>query len=133
RGGRVQRGLLRDVGDAHAAGVDDAAGVGLAGPGDQPQQRRLAAAVGTDDADPVALVDPEGDVGQDLLLGVADADPLEADEVHASAPPPVPAPTGRNPTRSRTCAIVSAATTRALSAPLARAAATAAGSARSSA
>src|SRR5690606_7463248 len=123
RAGGVQLRLLRHVGHAHAAGVDHAAAVGLGGPGDEAQQRRLAAAVGTDDADPVAAVDAERDLRQDLLLRVADADPLEVDEVHASALPPVPAPGGRKPTRSRTRASVSAATTRALSAPLARASA----------
>ena len=46
-----------------AAVEEDAAGVGRLEAGDQVEQRRLAGAVGADDAEDLALVDIEGDVG----------------------------------------------------------------------
>ena len=51
-----------DRADAQPAGVGDPAGVRRLAPGEQPQQRGLAAAVAADDADPVALADAERDV-----------------------------------------------------------------------
>jgi hypothetical protein len=64
-----------------AAGAGELAGVGLLGPRDQPQERRLAVAVAADDADPVALGDAQRDPAQDGPAAVALVDVLEVDEV----------------------------------------------------
>ena len=52
--------------------VDDAAGVGRVEAGDQVEQRRLAGAVGTDDADDFVLVD--GDAHVQVGLDASEAD-----------------------------------------------------------
>jgi hypothetical protein len=78
---RVDVGLLRQVRDGQPAAVHHAALVGRLEPGGDAQQGRLAAAVGADDADAVALVQAQADPVQGHLLGVRLADALEADDV----------------------------------------------------
>ena len=53
--------------------------------GDDPQQRRLAAAVGADDADALAAGDDEVDVEQDRIVAVAGVDALERQHALAAA------------------------------------------------
>ncbi len=70
-----QLAALVDGGDPQPAGAGDPAGVGLLGAGHQPQQRRLAAAVAADDADPLAGGDAERDVVEHGRRAVGLADP----------------------------------------------------------
>ena len=53
--------------------------------GEDPQQRRLAAAVGADDADPLTARDDELDVEQDRIVAVAGVDALEREHALAAA------------------------------------------------
>ena len=64
---RVERVGLLERADGDPAAPHDAAGVGLERTCEQREQRRLAVAVAADDADAVALVDPERDRVEDLL------------------------------------------------------------------
>jgi hypothetical protein len=67
-------------------GARDRSLAGLLDAGDQSQQRRLAVAVATDDADPLAGEDPKRDVAQDRPAAVALADVLQVDEVAGDQP-----------------------------------------------
>ena len=87
RAGRVLQQLLLKEPDARATRVCDVAGVRLLEPRRHPQQRRLPRAVGSDEADAVALRDPEGDVLQELAVAEPAPDGLDRDEAHRSAHP----------------------------------------------
>ena len=76
--------VLAEQPDAQAAVERDPAVVGRLDAGQDPQQRRLAVAVATDDADPVALLDAEADVGQQRPDAVRLGDSLEVDQVGAA-------------------------------------------------
>ena len=76
---------LVQVADGQPAAVRDAAAVGLEALGQQREEGRLAVAVPADDADPVTLVDAEGDVVEDDLGGELEMQVLGAEEMcHAS-------------------------------------------------
>ncbi|CAB4940787.1 unannotated protein [freshwater metagenome] len=77
----VQGVALADERQVEVADAGNGAGVGLLEPGDEAHECRLAVAVAPDDADAVAGLDAEGDVGQDAAAGVALVDRLEVDEV----------------------------------------------------
>ncbi len=81
RGGHRQVEGLGQGGDPEVTAVCDPAGVRLDGLGEQPQQRRLARGVEADDADPVVVLQPEGDVFEKLPGRVTLADPVEVDDV----------------------------------------------------
>ena len=67
--------------DADAAADGDPAGVDLAGAGQHAQQGRLAVAVAPDDADHVAVVDPEGHLVEQDAVRQGDVDAGDVDEV----------------------------------------------------
>ncbi len=76
-----ERVALPEVGDGGAAGVDDAARVGLVGARDELQQRRLPVAVAADHADALPGGDAERDRVEDDLLGVGLGDVLEVHKI----------------------------------------------------
>ena len=79
---RVQHEGLREGGDAQVTPVGDPAGVRVLGLGEHAQQGRLAGAVEADDPDAGVVVQPEGDVGEQLTGGaVALVDPVEIDDI----------------------------------------------------
>jgi hypothetical protein len=61
----LERRVLLDEGDARRLADRACPGIGLLDPGDDPEQRRLAGAVRTDEADPVAAADTERDPGEE--------------------------------------------------------------------
>ena len=61
---RLEVRILGDVGEARAAAQHQIAGVGLDAPGEDLQQRGLAGAVGSDQAEAVAFLDAEGDAAK---------------------------------------------------------------------
>ena len=63
-------GILGDVADADAFADGAVAGVGLFDAGDDFHERRFAGAVGTDEADVVALEEGEGEVVEEGARGV---------------------------------------------------------------
>ena len=67
--------------DPHAAGAGDAAVVGLLQPGQHAQQGGLAGAVGADDADPLAVVEPEGDLVEEGARAQRERDAVRAEKV----------------------------------------------------
>ena len=69
------------IADPHAAGAGDAAVVGLLEAGQDAQQGGLAGAVGADDADPVAVVEPEGDVVEKGARAERERDAVRAEKV----------------------------------------------------
>src|SRR3954453_14086124 len=80
---RVAR--LVDVGELDAVADDQVAGVGLLGAGDHLEQRRLARAVGADDADDRAARQVEGDVLHEQAVAEALAQVGGAHDVLAQA------------------------------------------------
>ena len=68
-------------GDPHAAGAGDAAVVGLLHAGQDAQQRGLAGAVGADDADALAVVEPEGDLVEEGARAQRERDAIRAEKV----------------------------------------------------
>ena len=81
-------GVLRHVRQAREAPERDGPGVGRLEPGEDAQQCRFAAAVRADEADPVALVDAEGHVGEERRRAVRLRDSLTAEEErHVPVPP----------------------------------------------
>ena len=74
----VERGLLRHPADL-AGGAADLARVGVADPGEDREQRRLAGAVRADHGEQLAPVRHEGDVAQGPALAEALAQPLHLD------------------------------------------------------
>ena len=71
-----------------AAVEEHAAGVERLEPGDQVEQRGFAGAVGADDADDLALVDVEGDVGVGGEAAVALGHALDVEQqAHGAVPP----------------------------------------------
>ena len=64
--------------------VGDAARIGLPGPRQHLQQRRLAVAVAADDADRVVLVDPEAHTVEQRAGAISDARALDIDQVRHS-------------------------------------------------
>ena len=79
--------VLRQERDDDSAPADARAGVGLLEPGEQPQHRRLAGAVGADDADPRARLDREGEAVEHGSAAERLANGVEADERHGLAEP----------------------------------------------
>ena len=74
--------MLREVGDRRAAAADDRARVGLLDPGEQPQQGRLARAVGADDPHAGAGLDEEVEAVEDGAAAERLPDAVQADEGH---------------------------------------------------
>ena len=62
RAARVRQAVLRQVADGQRGGLEDRAGIGLVEPGHHPEQRGLAGAVRTAQADALASRDLPGDV-----------------------------------------------------------------------
>jgi hypothetical protein len=82
--GRQRAGLVQDA-HREIATAGDPAGVRLVGPGEQRQQRGLAATVAADDADPLTGGDAERDVVEDDGGAVGLVHPLEVDQVQGCA------------------------------------------------
>ena len=80
-GGRVHPVVLGEHPDGEAADPGDPAGVDLARPLEDPQQRRLAAPVAPDDADPVTAADAERDGVEHLGGAEREGGALDGDEV----------------------------------------------------
>ena len=70
--------ILAEVTDGHAAIDRDLAFVGLILAGDQTEQRRLAGAVGADEADLLAALERGGGLDEDDLVAILLADIVEA-------------------------------------------------------
>src|SRR5947207_6886046 len=83
RAGRVAEHLLTEEAEARAPGVGDRTAVWLVEPGRDPQQGRLAGAVRTDEADPVALCHAERHVVQELAVAEPAAHGLDREGAHA--------------------------------------------------
>ena len=81
RVGVVELVALLEEADEQSALLGDPAAVRLLEPGEHAQQGRLAVAVATDDADPLALGDAERDVVEEHPDAVRLRDPLEVQEV----------------------------------------------------
>ena len=77
-------GLVEDA-DPHAAAARHPAGIGLDPPGEQAQQAGLAVAVAPDDADAVAVVDPDGDRAEHHLRRVFQMQGLGPEQVRHPA------------------------------------------------
>jgi hypothetical protein len=77
----VERVLLVEHAHLQAAAEGDAAARGLEAAGEHAQQRRLAVAVAADDADAVAVLEPERDRLEHGAGGEGDADALGAQEM----------------------------------------------------
>ena len=73
--------VLAEVADGHAAIDGHLALVGLLLARDHPEQRRLAGAVGADEADLLALVERRGGLDEEDLVAVLLADVVETDHV----------------------------------------------------
>ena len=69
--------VLAEIADGHAAIDRDLALVGQLLPSNQPEQRGLARAVGTDEADFLALLDRRGGFDEDDLVAILLADIIE--------------------------------------------------------
>lgn len=80
-GGRVQRVVLGEDAEPQPAAVGDASGVGLLQLGEHPDEGGLAVAVAADDADPVALGDPERHPVEQGTGAVDLADGLDVDQI----------------------------------------------------
>ncbi|OPZ04886.1 MAG: hypothetical protein BWZ08_02600 [candidate division BRC1 bacterium ADurb.BinA292] len=85
RAPRREAGILRHQADAQVLAPGDLAGVGGLEPGENAQQGGLARAVGADDADAVALVDAEGEIGEQGFGAVAFGQIVDRDDIHAPA------------------------------------------------
>ena len=83
--------VLAEVADGHAAIDGDLAFVGLLLARDHPEQRRLAGAVGTDEADLLALVERRRGLDEEDLVAVLLADVVETNHVR-TGPGKVAAP-----------------------------------------
>ena len=83
---RVEVRLLGEQAEAEVALADDRAAVGLVEPGREPEQRRLAGAVGPDEADAVADGDRGVDFVEDDERADLAGDPLEPEQAHRSPP-----------------------------------------------
>ncbi len=87
--------LLAEQAERESAPPVDRPAVGLVAAGDDPQQRRLARAVGPDEADPLAGGDRRRDLVEDDEGADLADDAVEPDEAHApdpSSPGPRPGP-----------------------------------------
>ena len=82
---RIEGIRLLERADGGAAAPHDAAVVRLDRTREQREERRLAVAVAADDADAVALVDPERDRVEDLLRRVLQMDVLASEQICHSA------------------------------------------------
>ena len=78
---RIESVRLLERADGGSAAPHDAAVVGLDRTRKQREQRRLAVAVAADDADAVALVDPERDRVEDLLRRILQMDVLASEQI----------------------------------------------------
>ena len=78
--------VLAEVADGDAAIDRDLALVGLLLAGDHAEQRRLAGAVGADEADLLAPVERRGGLDEEDLVAVLLADVVETDHVRAGYP-----------------------------------------------
>jgi hypothetical protein len=56
-------------------------------PGDRPKERRLAAAVGADAGEGLAVLDRERDLEEGLEIAVEDVDLLQLQHAHIGVPP----------------------------------------------
>ena len=74
--------LLLHETDARAASESDISGVGRFKPGRDPEQRRLADAVGTDEPDSVAVREAERDIAEHEPLAEAFRDGLDGKDAH---------------------------------------------------
>src|SRR5712692_9462758 len=79
---RVLEDLLPQEADPGTAGQGDRAAIGRVEARRDPQQRRLPRPVRPDQANAVALADPEGDVFQDLALAEPPRDGLDREHAH---------------------------------------------------
>jgi hypothetical protein len=75
-----ERWMLRHVRERRQAAERDRSHVGLLEAGEHPEQRRLARAVRTDESDPIAVVDPEGDIGEKRRGAERLRDPTASEE-----------------------------------------------------
>src|SRR5690606_39529441 len=80
-----RRAALVDIGQLHGGAEDDLAGVRLLLAGDHLEQRRLAGAVGADDADDGAVGDDQREIVDQQPVAEALADVAELDDVVAQA------------------------------------------------
>jgi hypothetical protein len=80
-GGGVELVVLAEHRDPQAAGVGDAAGVGVLTPGEQAQQRALAAPVAAHDTDALTGGDAQRDVVEQHPGAEGQPDALEVDQV----------------------------------------------------
>ena len=81
-----QRRLLLEHADGRAGVEDRVAVVGVVEPGHDLEQRRLAGAVGSDDADLGAVQEREGDVVEDDLVAVGLAHVAQGEDVLSHGP-----------------------------------------------
>ena len=101
---------LVEDGHAHAAGAGHAAVVGLLHAGQDAQQGRLAGAVGADDADALAVVEPEGDLVEKGARAQRERDAVRAEKVshlREGYPQTRTDPPRRRPIPALTCGLAS--------------------------
>jgi hypothetical protein len=76
--------LLREVGDPQVPGPRDEAALGRLQPRDRAQERRLPAAVRTDEPDPRPILDGPRELGEDRAVAVRARDRGEVGDDHAA-------------------------------------------------